>query len=391
MKRFGWLLVLMLVASPGWAAKKINVQQLKDLLASMQAAKITDGEVAAALENVELTEELTPSAIDSLARQYPGSDTAQQLFVLEIRSAVLAPPPADIPAAPAPDAAAQKAILDKVFDYASKTFAQLPVVSGTKTVRRFQDNPPFATGPRNAALSPSFTRIRYGDLDDYTVTNRGGAETNPLLGVKKSWGANGVVAPLGQQPVLSQVLEEAQESGRIGFARWQSIDGIQAAVFSFAVDKKKSHFAVNYCCFPGQDAAGGGAGADLNMRGGSSAVVGGFSPVAAAVQAGDLYPGFSNWKAVKVTVPYHGEFAVDPKSGVALRLTTVAEFKSGWVREENQRIDYQVEKVGDKSLVLPGRSSIYTVEQPFGDIESRDPSVRHTLFIAVYKDYKPAS
>jgi hypothetical protein len=390
MKRFGWLLVLMLVASPGWAAKKINVEQLKAMLASMEAARKTDSEVAAALENVELTEELTSSAMDSLARQYSGSETAQQLIVLEIRSAVLAPPLADIPAAPAPDAAAQKAILDKVFDYAGKTFAQLPPVSGTKTVRRFQDNPPLATGIRNAALSPSFTPIRYVEVDDYTVTIRDGAETNPLLSVKKSWGANGEVAPLGQQPVLSKVLEEAQQSGRIGFARWESIDGIQAAVFSFAVDKKKSQFAVNYCCFPEQDAAGGGAGADLNMRGGSSAAKGGFSPVATAVQAGDVYPGFSNWKAVKVTVPYHGEFAVDPKSGIVVRLTTVAEFKSGWVRQENQRIDYQVEKVGDKSLVLPGRSSIYTVVQPFGDTESRDPSVRHTLFTAVYKDYKPA-
>jgi len=47
MKRFGWLLVLMLVASPGWAAKKITVQQLKDLLASMLEAKKTDVDFAA--------------------------------------------------------------------------------------------------------------------------------------------------------------------------------------------------------------------------------------------------------------------------------------------------------------------------------------------------------
>ena len=391
MKRFGWLLVLMLVASPGWAAKKITVQQLKDLLASMLEAKKTDVDFAATLQNVELTEELTPSAMDGLAKQYSGPDTAQQLLVLEIRSAVLAPPAADIPTAPAPDAAAQKAILDKVFDYSAKTFAQLPAVSGTKTLRRFQDNPPLTVGTRYGALPPPFTPIRYTDVDDYTVTFRDGAEANPLLSVKKSWGANGAVVPLGQQPVLSKVLEEAQSSGRIGFVRWESIDGLQAAVFSFAVDKKKSHFAVNYCCFPEQDAVGGGADKDLNMRGGTGAAAGGFSPTAQAVQAGDVYGGFSSWKAVKATVPYHGEFAVDPKSGIVVRLTTIAEFKSGWVRQENQRIDYQEEKVGDKNLVLPVRSIIDTVEQPFGDTETRDPSVRHTLFTAVYKDYKPAN
>jgi hypothetical protein len=383
----------MLVASPGWAAKKLTVEQLKDLLSQLQAAQKSDAEVATALENVELTEQLTTAAMDSLAQKYPGQNTAQQLFVLEIRSAVLAPPAADIPAVPAPDAAAQKAILDKAFNYAGKTFAQMPAVSGTKTIRRFQDDPPFvrpAVG-NFGAPPPSSTQIRYASADDYAVTFRDGAEANPLLNVKKSWGDNGVIAPLGQQPILNKVLEDAQGSGRIGFARWESINGYQVAVFSFAVDKKKSHYALNYCCFP-EDQASGGAEQDLNMRGGTAAGVGGFSPVATGnAQVQDVYPGFSNWKAFKSTVPYHGEFAVDPNSGVVVRLTTVAEFKSGWVHQENRRIDYEEVKVGDKTLVLPVRSMIDTAEQPFGDTETKDPSVRHTLFTAAYKDYKPAT
>lgn len=389
--RLGWLLCLMLVASPGWAAEKLTVEQLKDLLSTLQAAKKTDADVATVLQNVELTDQLTSPTMDSLAKQYSGSDTAQQLFVLEIRSAVLVPPASELPTAPPPDAAAQKAILDKAFDYAGKTFVQQPAVSGTKTVRRFQDDPPLLRGIKFGAPPPAFTPIRYASVDDYTVTIRDGAELNPLLSVKKSWGANGVVAPLGQQPVLSKVLEEAQGAGRIGFVRWESINGLQAAVFSFAVDKKKSRFAVNYCCFPEEEVSGQGADKDLNMRGGTGAAAGGFSPTTQAVQAGDIFPGFSSWKPVKATVPYHGEFAVDPSSGVVVRLTTVAEFKSGWVRQENQRIDYAEQKVGDKSLVLPVRSIVDTVEQPFGDTESKDPSVRHTLFTAAYKDLKPAN
>jgi hypothetical protein len=389
--RLGWLLCLMLVASPVWAAKKITVEQLKDLLSGMQAAQKSDADVGAALQTVELTEQLTLPTMESLAKKYPGQNIAQQLFVLEISSALLAPPAADIPTAPAPDAAAQKAILDKAFDYSGKTFAQLPAVSVTKTIRRFQDNPPLTRGNTNGIPPHSFTPIQYASVDDYTVALRNGAEANPLLNEKKSWGANGIVAPLGQQPILNKVLEEAQGSGRISFVRWELIDGRQAAVFSFAVDKKKTHYAVNYCCFP-EDEASGGADKDLNMRGGTGAAVGGFSPRVQAVQAQDVYPGFSSWKAFKATVPYHGEFAVDPNSGVVVRLTTVAEFKSsGWVRQENQRIDYAEEKVGDKSLVLPVRSIIDSAEQPFGDTESKDPSVRHTLYTAAYKDYKPAS
>ncbi|MGA2087140.1 MAG: hypothetical protein ABSG60_16650, partial [Terracidiphilus sp.] len=59
MKRFGWILALLLAASPSWAAKKITVQQLKDLLISLQQEKKTDADVAVQLRQVELTEELT--------------------------------------------------------------------------------------------------------------------------------------------------------------------------------------------------------------------------------------------------------------------------------------------------------------------------------------------
>ena len=53
---------------------------------------------------------------------------------------MLPPPVADLPATPAPDAAAQKAILDKAVDYTTKTYTQLPHLTATKTTIRFQDN-----------------------------------------------------------------------------------------------------------------------------------------------------------------------------------------------------------------------------------------------------------
>src|ERR1035438_7274827 len=104
----------------------MTVQQLKDILAADQKSQKSDGDVAAELKDVDLTEELTHSTMDSFKPMIPGQLTTEQLFVLEIRSAVLAPPVSDIPTTPAPDAAKQKAILDKATDYATKTYAQLP-------------------------------------------------------------------------------------------------------------------------------------------------------------------------------------------------------------------------------------------------------------------------
>ncbi|MGD0736829.1 MAG: hypothetical protein ABR976_16985 [Terracidiphilus sp.] len=393
MKRFGWLLVLVLVATPGWAAKKITVQQLKDLLTSMQQAKKTDDEVAAALKDVELGEELTTPMMDSFASLVPGQLTTEQLYILEIRSAILPPPAADIPSAPAPDAAAQKAILDKTFDYATKTYSQLPAVTATKVERRFQDNPqinPGSVGSHSIAVVAGPTSpIRYKGANDYSVTFKNGAEENPLVNEKKHWGDNGMVALLGQQPVLPTVLEEAQAGGKISFVRWEMVYGHQAAVFSFAVDKKKTHYAVNYCCFPESTDA---ADQDLNMRGGSSTAVGSSGSNQPGGNAQGNYMANSTWKPVKATVPYHGEFFVDPNSGIVVRLITQADFKSSeLVRQEDQRIDYAVETVGDKSLVLPVRSTIETLELPWGDSIQGRQALRHTLFTSTYKNYQPAS
>jgi len=394
MKRFGWLVLLMLVASPGWAAKKITVEQLKQMLTSMQAAGKSDADVVAALKDVELGEELTTPMMDSFSSLVPGQLTTEQLYILEIRSAILPPPAADIPSAPAPDAAAQKAILDKTFEYASKTYAQLPAVTATKVERRFQDNAqinPGSVGAHSTAVVAGPTPpIRYSGSNDYSVTFKNGAEENPLAKEKTHWGDNGLIALLGQQPVLSTVLAEAQAGGKINFVRWESVYGHQTAVFSFAVDKKKTHYAVNYCCFPEDTDA---ADQDLNMRGGVGPVAGGAS---ASTQPGGNSQGNymknANWKPVKATVPYHGEFFVDPNTGIVVRLITVADFKSSeLVRQEDQRIDYAVETVGDKSLVLPVRDIVETLELPYGDSVQGRQTLRHTLFTSAYKNYQAGS
>ena len=96
--------------------------------------------MAAALKQVVLSEQMSRAIMNQLAEYVSGPATTEQVYVLEVRSAMLAPPAADVPATPGPDAAAQKAILDKTADYASKMYAQLPAITAAKTTQRFQDN-----------------------------------------------------------------------------------------------------------------------------------------------------------------------------------------------------------------------------------------------------------
>jgi hypothetical protein len=384
MKRLGWILALLLLASPAWADKTITVQQLQDLLHSLQEAKKTDAEVANELKLIELTEELTVSTMDILASSIPGPLSTQQLYVLEERSAVLAPPAADLPSLPAPDSVAQKALLDKAIDYALKTYAQLPHLTATKTTVRFQDNlkPPDRADPgkvpdkvwRDARMANGSQFIYYVGSTDAKVESLNGAEIVSKVKDPTRWGANGQIVLVGPGPVLSSIVQEAQAAGKLHWLRWETVNGRQTAVFSFAVEKRKSHYTTNYCCFPDTDQAG-----TTGNRG-----IGGI----ASTSAGNMQINIT-WSPYKETPPYHGEIFVDSGTGIIVRLVTLADFKpSGVIQQEDTRIDYGPVKVGDKPLVLPTRTIIDTEVVPNGEDAAIGFSTRRTLFTVEYKNYE---
>ena len=190
MKRFGWLLVVLLAAVPAWSAKKVTVQELKATLESLQQAKKADADVATALKQLELTEQLTRPVMNSLVGFVPGPLSTEQIYVLEARSAELPPPASDLPTTAAPDAAAQKAILDKAAEYVSKTYAQMPSLSATKTTIRFQDNVEAAApssgmngGAQDVSTGSGFVTafqfIHYINSTESPVVNVHGAEQMP--------------------------------------------------------------------------------------------------------------------------------------------------------------------------------------------------------------------
>lgn len=395
MKRFGWILVVLMAASPAWGAKNITVQQLKDLLAADQQAKKADADVANDLKQVVLTEELTATVMNGLAPLVPGAATLEQIYVLEAKSAVLPPPASDIPATPAPDAAAQKAILDKAMEYAGKTYAQLPTVTATKTTIRFQDDVSAiaaSSGMHSGATSTSDSDpnlanaarfIHYINTTQAPVNIHNGIEDNPLAKDKTRWGQNGYIALLGQSPVLATVLQEANSAEKITWLRWEAVNGKNTAVFAFSVDKKKSHYAVNYCCFPKIEQAGvatfSSASAGSLNGGGGGGAKGNFQTT-------------TEFDPYKATVPYHGEIFVDPDSGIVIRLVTQAEFKNtDVVHLEDQRIDYLPVAVGGKTLVLPSKTIVNTEVVPNGDSGGGKFILRHTLFTSEYKGYQSGS
>jgi hypothetical protein len=392
MKRFVCVLAMIVFAFPAWSAKKVTVAELTDIFKSMREQKKSDAEVADALKQVQLSEQLTRSTMNSLASYAPGPLTTEQIYVLEARSAVLAPPAADIPATPAPDAATQKAMLDKAVEYASKTYAQLPALSAIKTTLRFQDNVEAAAPSSGLVGSASqvtvgssfvspYQFVHYINSTDSVYSSDHGIEKLPED--KTRWGSNKMIALQEPDPNVGKVLPEAQAVGSIRWLRWEDINGKPSAVFAFEIPKKKSHLGVDVCCFPNVDQTGVvrfSSAAIGGLQGGSGGATGNFQTT-------------TGWHPYKSNgVPYHGEFFIDPDTGIVVRMIIEAEFKpSDVVHQLDTRVDYAPVKISDKTLVLPLKTVINTEVVPNGDSQAAGKfSTRCTLFTIEYKNYQLA-
>jgi len=339
---------------------------------------------------VDLSEMLDRTTMNSLAGELPGPLSTEQIYVLEAKSAMMPPTAADLPNMPAPDAAAQTALLNKAFDYASKTYASLPSLGATKTTLRFQDNISAiasASGMSGGAQDSSVATgsgslnsyVRYINSIETPVAMQGGAEKMPATKDKTPWGRNGQITLQSPDLSLSKVMSEAQASGHFSFVRWENVLGKPAAVFAFTVDKKKGHDDVNICCFPKVDQAGSAhfsSASTGSMNGGGGGGASGNFQTA------------TEWNEFKTSAPYHGEIFVNADTGIVVRMITMVDFKkSDYVRQQDERVDYTPVTVGSQTLILPGRTVIQSEVIPQGDSGVGGNSTRHTYLVSEYKNY----
>jgi hypothetical protein len=409
MKRFGWILLLLAVAPNLLSAdaRKMTVAQLQDVLTGLHKAQKSDEQVANELKQIELTEELTPAGMNNMVNLINGPLATEQLYVLEARSAMLAPPDTDLPKAAPPDAAAQQAMLARAQDYAARTYPQLPRLNVTRLVARFQDGVETIqsfTGTKVKTQNDDdpiwqqihrYVRLMNTHTDTVEVDKGfekpGGKDTTP-------WGRNGLVNSMLPFLPLNLLTSEAVSSGNPQFLRWETINGHRTAVFAFAVDKKISHYAINYCCFPDTSSVGGGLYGGNGKGGGSAptpssgAGLGGLSANPAAHPSGNgSLANVSNWKPFNARSGYHGELFLDPDSGVVLRTIVEAEFKpSEFVHYENIRIDYAPMPIGGDNLYVPVRSFTIAEIVPNGDSFASRYAVRHQFVTQDFKDFQPA-
>jgi hypothetical protein len=371
----GWPVLLFLVffALPAWSApKKLTIDDLKQLLVSLQTARKGDQEVATALKQVQLSEELTAFRTNELTHLSPGSMTAEQIDILQLQSALLPPPPSDLPKDPPPDAAALQALLAKAQTYTSQSLAQLPSLTASRLTMRFQDSvagvTAFAKGAGMAQeTDPTWTQVDQSHIQmvssfPYPVQLAQGSEVAPAKKGKSKWKTGDPVASEIPPMPLVAAFQEAASNGDIKWLRWEIIEGKKTAVLTFAIDKNKTKNTVDYCCFPETDTTGIG--------------LGNFQSV-------------SEWKPWQTRAGYYGQFFIDPDSGVIVRTIVYERLKpTDFVHSEGVRTDYERTKVQNSLLILPVQRIIQAEVVPNGDSYGSHSAVQHSYILETYNEFR---
>jgi VWFA-related protein len=344
--RSALLLVLALVPYSALAVKRLTVEQLQQTLAAAQAAHKKDNDLVQQLAEVEAAQRISPEQLKQLIAESPGPRTTQSLRALADASAFLDPAPGEIPASPTPDVATQKAIIARTIHYVSRTLPTLPNFMATRVTEHFDDLP--------EVLDPGGWPVRAGLHSDGRVETqiafRDGAETDapalqkvnaskdaPKVAASglNSWGEFG--------SILGIVLVDAAK-GKLGWARWEQMDGKSVAVFRFSIDRSVSHYTVQYCCVKSTEVVD----SHYGSRGGGRN--GGGQGASAGMERSDT----SMFHEIS---GYHGYFSVDPETGTVLRIVIDADLRADApIQRAAMMVEYAPVKIGDASFVCPVRS-----------------------------------
>jgi hypothetical protein len=141
MRKWAAVILLVALAAPVDAAKPavtrlVTVNELEQALAHVRGR--WDGRLAKRISNMKLTERLSASRLARLEDQLPGAQSRGALLALADESAFLALPDSDIPSRPAPSPADQSALLDKTAQYVRQSVDHWPSFLATRATTRYE-------------------------------------------------------------------------------------------------------------------------------------------------------------------------------------------------------------------------------------------------------------
>jgi VWFA-related protein len=291
------------------APKRISIEQLEKILELDES----DAEKAKQLSGLELTERVSERRLSMLYGIVHGKRTRQQLRILADASSFLDPRADEIVAEPPPDHDAQRTMLAKTSEYLENTIRKLPDLFAKQTTMRYQETPMYLEGGSNINYQP----LHVTDSWTTTVRYRNGFEMAEARPPRHKPNDPELITYGIFGPVLNGVLEGIAKNGGLTWERWEQGSRGRMAVFRYTISLDNSLYEVRLCCLPDGD----------------------------GTQAFERY------------AAYHVDIAIDPESGVILRLQFRDDLKSTTPQTQSDiMIEYGPVEIGGKTYFCPIRS-----------------------------------
>jgi VWFA-related protein len=323
--------MLIALVPQAWPARQVSAAELEQVLGASQS--LPDGELAAKLSDLQLTERLSWDRLAHWRAGIAGANSQRALLGVADRAAFLEPPAAEIPNRAAPDVAEQRRILGLTATYVSNAIPQLPRFYAARTTTHFENTPspgdetPGSEGGSLHAVRISRTTVQYRDGQEIV-------EPGPVKVEKTKQREHGLTTWGAFGPVLGLVLVDAAQN-KLAWGHWEQGANGPQAVFRYAVPKDKSHYEVRYCCV--------------------------------ATSYGLENTSFQTMSG------YHGEMAVDPATGIITRLTVEAELDTNDpISRASIAVEYGPVELGGKIYICPSRSVSISVAKTIRNMQ--DPS-----------------
>lgn len=321
------LLAALLAAAPA-GALPISVKQLERKIASLRE---TDAAAARDLGVLQLTERLNWARFKKLEKELPGQQSREVLLGIADASQFL-PPPRDEDAMQGPPTRTeQQHLLAQARAYVRSVLPQRPNFVAERHILRFQDRgadyqvqsfTPAGDGTHEPPLLPVARQtdtVRYVDGQE---TQSEEAKSNGFASrIQSSLDTTGTFGA-----ILGTILADTAHS-RARWVRWEDSPDGTLAVFRFDVPTKSSHYEVNYCCVSSDE----------------------FTHVDPATGVFHESAG------------YRAEIAVEPKTGVIVRLALdapMSEFTP--LRRVAVLVEYAPMTIAGKSYICPVHSVTIT-------------------------------
>ena len=335
-----WLtpVLLAIMALPCWAAKRVSVAQLEQVLSTTNNTHRTDAETATQIGTLEPSERISNATLEKLTKLYThGPQTSVALQLLADRSSFLELPAGELQPMPTPDAAAQQKLLEVSRRVAIESLPRIPNMLATRTTYSFDDSPrpvkkgrwPVKMGLHLVDITKAEVNVRNEQENIASGTLPAAHKPNGLM----TWGEFGLA--------LQMVLEDSAE-GTTTWSHWEQFPGGRVAVFNYSVPKSASHYEI---AVPTERVT--------HIQGSDRWL----SATVRATGGTTLNDNGDKIRMTHETPGYRGSLWIDPATGTILRITLVAEVQGNSNLDRAATlVDYGSVQISGKPFVCPIRS-----------------------------------